>query len=177
MVALHRQGLDPHEITTVFVTNLHVDHFRRLPHLILDGQFNRRVTPLTVVGPAGTARRLTEAMEIMVPGSSAVRRRFRVDVIEIEPGSPHHRRWLAVESWHVNHSMQGGPFLSHRLSYADRSIAHTGDTAWTDDLINVAAGTDLLIAEAYFWYKNIPYHLRHAELLAYNDHLNSDQRS
>src|SRR6476619_4556965 len=45
-----------------------------------------------------------------------------------------------------------------------RTIAYTGDTAWTDTLIDVADGTDLLIAEAYFWDKPVPYHLRHADL-------------
>jgi ribonuclease BN (tRNA processing enzyme) len=46
-----------------------------------------------------------------------------------------------------------------------RTIAYTGDTAWTDTLIDVADGTDLLIAEAYFWDKPVPYHLRHADLV------------
>ena len=49
---------------------------------------------------------------------------------------------------------------------AARSIAYTGDTAWTESLIAAAADADLLIAEAYYYDKAIPYHLRHADLAA-----------
>jgi ribonuclease BN (tRNA processing enzyme) len=45
-------------------------------------------------------------------------------------------------------------------------IGYTGDTAWTDALIHVAAGADLLIAEAYHWDASVPYHLSHADLSA-----------
>src|SRR6476646_11297921 len=58
------------------------------PQLILDGQFRRRTAPLTVAGPQGLAARLTDAMEVMFPGSSTVRRRFGVHVIELDPADP-----------------------------------------------------------------------------------------
>ena len=78
--ALKRLGLDPGEVAAVVVSHLHGDHFGGLPFLILDGQFSRRSRSLRVVGPPGTARRLTDAMECLFPGSSAVSRRFGVDV-------------------------------------------------------------------------------------------------
>src|SRR5207248_9681446 len=40
------------------------------------------------------------------------------------------------------------------------------DTAWTPAIAEAAAGTDLLIAEAYYWDKAVPHHLRHADLAA-----------
>ena len=46
-------------------------------------------------------------------------------------------------------------------------IGYTGDTAWTGALTEVAAGADLLIAEAYYRDKPVPYHLRHADLVAH----------
>lgn len=71
---------------TTVVSHLHADHYGGLPSLILDGQFNRRVSPLTIAGPIGTADRLTAALEVMFPGSSTVQRRFEVNVIELQPG-------------------------------------------------------------------------------------------
>jgi hypothetical protein len=53
---------------------------------------------------------------------------------------------------------------------AGRVIAYTGDTAWTD-AITAAAGADLLIAEAYYRDKDIPYHLRLADLQAHRGRL------
>jgi len=65
LTALKRCGLDPGEVTTVFVSHLHGDHFGGLPFLILDGQFSGRSQTLTVVGPPGTAARLHAATECL----------------------------------------------------------------------------------------------------------------
>ncbi|GAB3909515.1 hypothetical protein GCM10029964_111200 [Kibdelosporangium lantanae] len=140
LVALRRQGLDPGEVAAVFVSHRHVDHFGGLPHLVLDGQFNRRTAPPTVVGPPGIAGWLAEAMEVMFPGSSTVRRRFAVEVVELEPGAgPTAVGAVAARAWQVNHGMTGDPFLGLRLEVAGRTIGYTGDTAWTDALVDVAA--------------------------------------
>jgi ribonuclease BN (tRNA processing enzyme) len=66
----------------VLVSHLHGDHFGGLPFLVLDGQFRRRTEDLTVVGPVGTGTRLEQAMEALYPGSTGVRRRFDVHVVE-----------------------------------------------------------------------------------------------
>lgn len=63
------------------------------------------------------------------------------------------------------------PALLLRLDLADRIIAYTGDTAWTGAIAEAAADADLLIAEAYYRDKNIPYHLRLADLHAHLDQL------
>jgi len=168
LTALKAQRLDPNAIDAVVLSHLHVDHFGGVPLLILDGQFTRRTTPLTVAGPAGTAQRLAEAMEVMFPGSSTVQRRFSVTVLELDPAAPTTVAGATIRSWPTKHGIPG---LAHRLSLGGTTLAYTGDTAWTDALTELAAGTDLLIAEAYFWDKPVPYHLRHADLLEHKDQL------
>ena len=65
----------------------------------------------------------------------------------------------------------GAPPLVLRLSLAGRAIAYTGDTAWTGAITEAAAEADLLIAEAYYRDKNIPYHLRLADLDTHRDQI------
>jgi ribonuclease BN (tRNA processing enzyme) len=168
--ALRRLGLDPGEIAAVFVSHLHGDHFGGLPFLILDGQFSRRTRPLTVVGPPGLAARLTEAMECMFPRSSTAARRFAVEVAELEPGSTSTASGVTVRAWGGDHP-SGAPALLLRLRLAGKTIAYTGDTAWTAAIAEAAADADLLIAEAYYRDKNVPYHLRLADLDAHRDQL------
>jgi ribonuclease BN (tRNA processing enzyme) len=169
--ALRRCGLDPGGIGAVFVSHLHGDHFGGLPFLILDGQFAGRVSPLVVVGPAGTGQRLTEAMECMFPGSSRVRRRFAVEVTELRPGDPAAVvAGVRARAFPASHP-SGAPALILRLTVGGRVIAYTGDTAWTPAIAQAAAGADLLIAEAYYWDKAVPHHLRHADLAAHRDDL------
>jgi len=168
--ALKRLGLDPGQIAAVFVSHLHGDHFGGLPFLILDGQFSRRTRPLTVAGPPGIARRLAGAMECMFPGSSTTARRFGIDTVELNPGAASVVSGVTVSAWEGDHP-SGAPALLLRLDLAGKTLAYTGDTAWTNALVDAAADADLLIAEAYYRDKNIPYHLRLADLDAHRDRL------
>ncbi len=171
LVALKRQGIDPNTVGAALLSHLHVDHFGGLPQLILDGQFRRRVAPLTVAGPVGTVERLTAALELMFPGASAVRRRFDVDVVELRPDTASTRIGNAVvQAVEVDHGMPT-PSLSLRVEVAGKTIGYNGDTAWTDALIDLASGSDVFIAESYFWDKPVPYHLRHADLATHRNQL------
>ncbi len=170
--ALKACGLNPGEIGTVFISHLHGDHFGGLPFLILDGQFSRRASPLTVAGPPGTAGRLRQAMETSFPGSSGARRGFGVEVIELAPGSAAAVNGIEVNSWEVDHP-SGAPPLALRLSVGSTTIAYTGDTAWTENLAAAADDADLLIAEAYYYDKAIPYHLRYTDLVTHRASLAS----
>ena len=172
LAALHGASLDPGEIAAVFVSHLHGDHFGGLPFLILDGQFTRRARPLTVTGPPGTGRRLAEAMECLFPGSSTASRRFAVEVVELAPGGTVTVAGVRASGWQVDHP-SGAPPLAVRLGLGGRVIGYTGDTAWTGALLEVADGADLLIAEAYRMEAQVPYHLRHADLLGHREQLNS----
>jgi ribonuclease BN (tRNA processing enzyme) len=170
LTALKRLGLAPDRIAAVFISHLHGDHFGGLPFLVLDGQFSRRTRPLSIAGPPGIARRLTSLMECMFPGSSAVPRRFGVDVIELVPGATSMVRGVKVSTWEADHP-SGAPALLLRLGLAGKAIAYTGDTAWTGAVVEAAAGADLLVAEAYYRDKNVPFHLRYRDLEAHRDAL------
>jgi ribonuclease BN (tRNA processing enzyme) len=172
--ALRRCGLDPAELAGVFVSHLHGDHVGGVPFLILNAQFSGRTSPLPVIGPRGTGRRLAGLMEAMFPGSSAVRRRFAVDVTELGPGQSVTAAGVRAEAFAADHPAgEDGPSLALRLTLAGRVIGYTGDTAWTGTLARVAAGTDLLIAEGYYRSKRVPYHLRHDDLVEHRAELAS----
>jgi ribonuclease BN (tRNA processing enzyme) len=172
LTALRRCGLDPGDIGAVFLSHLHGDHFGGLPFLILDGQFSRRSRPLVVAGPPGTARRLAEAMECLFPGSSQIQRGFQLEVAELEPGHNTDVATTRIQAWQASHP-SGAPALILRLTIGGKVIAYTGDTAWTPAIGDAAHGADLLIAEAYYYDKAVPYHLRHADLVAHRARLNS----
>jgi ribonuclease BN (tRNA processing enzyme) len=166
LAALKTIGLDPGEIAAIFVSHLHGDHFGGLPFLLLDGQFSRRAAPLVIAGPPGIGRRLGEAMECLFPGSSTAPRRFATEALELTPGSTTTVSGVTVTTWEADHP-SGAPALILRLHLADRTLAYTGDTAWTGAIAEAAANADLLIAEAYYRDKHVPYHLSQADLRAH----------
>jgi ribonuclease BN (tRNA processing enzyme) len=164
MVSLRRFEIDPNTIDSVFLTHLHGDHFGGLPFYILDAQLvSRRRTPLFVAGPPGLAKRLPEAMEAFFPGSSNVKRKFDIELREMEPRVPLSVGAVRVTPFVVLHP-SGDNAFSLRIEVGGKIITCSGDTEWTDELGEAARGADLLIAEAYYYEKRVPFHLDYRTL-------------
>jgi ribonuclease BN (tRNA processing enzyme) len=164
LIAMRKYGIDPNRIDTVFVSHLHGDHFGGLPFLILDAQFyGRQTTPLTLVGPPGFRDRLTQAMELFFPGSSTVERRFTTEIHEIDAAETAVINGVKVTAYLVEH-VCGAPPFALRFVCDEKVLAYTGDTEWTENLLAVGRGADLLIAEALFFGRRVKYHLDYASL-------------
>lgn len=148
LTALRQQQLDPNLIEAVLVTHLHGDHFGGLPFLVLDGQFRGRTRDLTVAGPPGTGARLHEAMEALFPGSSRVSRRFAVHVLEHADRRSLELGPLRVTPHEVRHA-SGAPAYALRVDGDGASMAYSGDTEWTDTLLDAADGAELFLCEGY----------------------------
>ncbi|HEB97403.1 MAG TPA: MBL fold metallo-hydrolase [Sedimenticola thiotaurini] len=165
LIALKAKEVAINSIRTIFITHFHADHFGGIPFLILDAQFfSKRRGPLTIAGPRGLAEWYQRAMETAFPGSSTTKLRFELSLVELEPMVMTTVDGVTVRPFSVNHGVPGGPFHAYRFEVEGRSIAYTGDTEWTDNLIEAGAGVDLLIAEAYFFEKKIKLHLDYQTL-------------
>jgi ribonuclease BN (tRNA processing enzyme) len=166
LVAMKRAGVDPGGIGCIALTHLHGDHFGGLPFLILDGQFSRRTRPLAVAGPPGVQARVEAAMEVFFPGSSAAARRFDTAFLELTARVPAALGPATVTAFPAVHA-SGAPSYALRVEYGDRVVAYSGDTEWTEDLVEAARGADVFVCEALFFDRKIRYHLDHATLLAH----------
>src|SRR5215207_220948 len=164
LVAMKRARVDPSGIGHVIVSPLHGDHFGGLPFLVLDGQFSQRVQPLRIAGPPGVRERVESAMEVFFPGSTTVTRRFEVGYSELGDRIPVRVGPVTVTPYAVDHA-SGAPAHALRVEYGGKVIAYSGDTAWTDALIDVARGADLFICECYSFDKDVRYHLAYRRLL------------
>jgi ribonuclease BN (tRNA processing enzyme) len=164
LIAMRRFGVDPLAIDAVILSHLHGDHFGGVPFLILDGQFTRRTRPLVVAGPPGVEARVREAMEVFFPGSSRIERRFDVRYAELADRVMLPVGSVSVTPFGVVHA-SGAPPFALRVAGGGKTVAYSGDTEWTDSLIDAARDADLFIAEAYFFDKAVKFHLDLATLL------------
>jgi ribonuclease BN (tRNA processing enzyme) len=170
LIAMRRFGVDPQAVDTVILSHLHGDHFGGVPFLILDGQFKRRTRPLLVAGPPGVEKRVREAMEVFFPGSTRIVRKFETRFVEladrvaVEVGPVH------VTGYEVSHA-SGAPLFALRITGEGKVVTYTGDTEWTESLVDAARGADLFIAEALSYDKRIRYHLDLATLLEHRSRL------
>lgn len=168
--AMKRAGVDPSLVDAVVVSHLHGDHFGGLPFLILDAQFSRRTRPLVVAGPPGLAARLRDAMEVLFPGSSTVERKFAVVPIELPERVPTPVADASVTAYPVVHP-SGAPAFALRLTLGERVIAYSGDTEWTDTLVEAAHAADVFVCEAYHVDRHVRFHLDYRTLVAHRDAL------
>jgi ribonuclease BN (tRNA processing enzyme) len=65
----------------------------------------------------------------------------------------------------------GAPPYALRIEYGGKVIAYSGDTEWSENLIDAVRETDLFVCEAYFFDKRIKYHLDYRTLLDQRERL------
>ena len=165
LIAMKKLGIAQNEIQAILITHFHADHFGGLPFFMLDSQFfSKRTQPLSIAGPHGLEAWWERVMETAFPGSSKIRQRFELTLTELKAGVAADVCGLRVTPQLVSHGNPGGPFFALRVEAEDRVIAYTGDTEWTDTIIEAAKSADLFIAEAYFRDKKVPLHLDLATL-------------
>jgi len=168
LVAMKQLGIALNDIQTILITHFHADHFGGLPPFVLDAQFfSKRKAPLTIIGPHELNLSFVRAMETAFPGSSQTKPKFPLQLLELAEHQSVEINNLHVTPHLVKHGQTGGPFFAYRIESEGRVLAYTGDTEWTDSLIDVGKDADLFIAEAYFREKRVPLHLDLATLEAH----------
>lgn len=158
LIALKRDGIDASSIGWVVLSHLHGDHFGGLPWLILDGQFSHRTQRLVITGPPDTGERFRQAFDALYPGGREAERPFEVEVVEMNERSPQRVGPAMVTSFEVVHTPAANPHAL-RIEYGGKVIAYSGDTEWTDALLEVADGADLFVCECQEFDREVPGHL------------------
>lgn len=157
MQRLVQAGFPMNAVTKLFVTHLHSDHVVDVPDLMLtpwSAQPERKV-PLEVWGPHGTRdmmRHLQEAFAFDIRMRGDVDETFSPDGIrvvahDIREGKVYERNGVTVTAFLVTHGLVK-PSYGYRIDYGGRSVALSGDTSPSDNLVAFCKGVDVLIHEA-----------------------------
>lgn len=144
------------EVRNVFLTHLHSDHIIGLPDLFLTGWGAQgRKTPLRVWGPSGTAQmmdHMQKAFEFDIRIRRDVDEKFvkegiMVSSTDIKEGVVFEEDGVKVTAFLVDHRPIE-PAFGYRVDYGGRSVAMSGDTRFSENLIAFARGVDVLVHEA-----------------------------
>jgi ribonuclease BN (tRNA processing enzyme) len=164
LIAMKKYGVSPATIDTILVSHLHGDHFAGIPFFILDAQFSRRAAPLTIAGPPGIEARVRATMEALFPKSSEMIQRYPIHYRELMPSVITRIASVGIIAETVEHP-SGAPSYALRVECAGRIIAYSGDTQWTDALLQIADGADLFICECFYYDKTVRYHIDYQSLI------------
>lgn len=163
--AMKRAGTDRNGIKFILLTHFHADHCGGVPPFVLDAQFlARRTEPLIIAGPPGLADWYQRAMELAFPGSAAAKRKFDVRLVELEAGEEKTIEGVRLTPFPVRHGTPEGAFFGYRIECEGRVLAYSGDSEWTDSLIEIGRDADLFICECYLFDSQAPLHLNYATL-------------
>ena len=148
LVAMRKLGIDRGAIDVVLLTHFHADHFGGVPFFILDAQLNvKRTRPLILAGPPGLRDWYGRACALAFPGERVLP--FPLDIREVEIGRANVIGALSVTPFHVVHDDRAGPCLAYRIEAGGKVLCYSGDTEWTDALLEAARGADLFVCECY----------------------------
>lgn len=149
LIGLNRMGLDANEVSTIFISHLHGDHFAGLVWWMLHSQhIAKRTAPLTVVGPAGIGARFVTAAEALFPGSTGVKPRYPTHYVELAREQPTTVGPISVTPFEVSHP-SGAPSYALRFDIGGRILSFTGDSEWVESLVPAGRGADLYIMECF----------------------------
>jgi ribonuclease BN (tRNA processing enzyme) len=172
MVALNKAGIGRNGLSTLLFTHFHGDHFGGLPAFLLDAQFvSRRKEPLTIAGPVGIEHRTLHALDADFPGAATNVWRFPITYVEVTPEQPATLSGFAITAFTMVHDERAGPCQGYRLEAGGKVFAFSGDTAWTEALIPLAAGADALLVECYAYDIRLENHLDYKTLAAHRAEL------
>lgn len=171
MSAFPRLGITAADVTKVFFTHLHSDHVVDLPALLLYPWASQgRSAPLQVWGPAGT-RQMAEHLVKAFAFDLRVRQAdehfpaggVELKATDVKEGVAYQANGVTVRAFLVDH----GPVApaGYRIDYAGHSVAISGDTMPSENLVKQATGVDVLIHELGRWKKDPALNGRPDELM------------
>jgi ribonuclease BN (tRNA processing enzyme) len=103
-------------------------------------------------------------MEVLFPGSWSARREFRVEALELAERAATRVGPVRVAAFPVVHP-SGAPAYALRCEIGGTVVTYSGDTEWTDVLVEAASGADVFVCEAYTFAKPVKYHLSYTTLI------------
>jgi ribonuclease Z len=146
------------QINALFLTHLHSDHVVGIPDVWLTGWipavYGRRSSPFYVFGPGGTvemAENLSKAFFWDITTRSKENNKADSGAIitarDIKEGFVWEKNGVKVIPFTVRHATFIDSALGYKIEYAGHSVILSGDTRYSENLVQYAKEADVIVHE------------------------------
>ena len=150
------------DIDNIFYTHLHNDHINDLPAIIWSNNYGTfRKKSLNVYGPNGFKKYFGTLMKKILKPEKLI---YSIKVKEMKNGSiikipiknksnnknsiiNQKNNYIIIKSVKSKHTESS---VSYRIEYNNKSIVYSGDTDYSNEIIEISKNADLLILECSF---------------------------
>ena len=154
-IRLSQMNVNLSSVNNIFFTHLHSDHIVGFPDVLMTGWVYQREKTLNIFGPSGTKNfvdniknafnedikiRLEKPEELKMPG-------LKTYVKEISDGLVYRSKNVEVHAINVDHGGGVEHAYGYKINYKDKSVVISGDTNYSEELVNAATDVDILIHE------------------------------
>jgi ribonuclease Z len=140
-----RAVADPAEISAIYISHGHADHYFGIPALLGRMWEDGRTKPLTIFSQAYVLEYVRQALELGYKGLAA-RYKFPIEYRAVEAGRTEQFEGLALDFAASRHA---APNLAVRIKAGERAFCYSGDGMFTDETKALFAGADLVAHEAF----------------------------
>jgi len=175
LLALKRAGFDPQRLDAILLSHLHGDHFGGIAFFFLEYLYIQpRLEPLVIAGPPGTEFKVRALFQLMYGGGTDDKEIPPTRFVVLQPDEPADVNGIAVAPFRVPHQSDAVS-LGLKVTYDGKRILFSGDSLWTESLIEHARGVDLFLCECSFYRQQPGMHVNYQALTANLDRLHCKQ--
>jgi ribonuclease BN (tRNA processing enzyme) len=174
--ALKRSRISAADLDFVLISHLHGDHFAGLPFLMLEYMWETpRKRNLTIAGPRHLEQRTRALFHNMYPGMNEHPLMRKIKFVELEAGRTKRVGPARVATIRTPHT-KPDVSLALRITIGGKSLAFSGDSGWTDELVRISASAGLFLCECtYFQTAHLDFHLNYPIIERNHDRFTADR--
>ncbi|MHA1978953.1 MAG: amino acid kinase family protein [Candidatus Hodarchaeales archaeon] len=164
--ALKSSKIITSSIDWILISHFHGDHINGIPYLLLELSFQtKRTKPLKIIGPSGIEEQVNQLFSALYKNEATKTLPFKLTFHEVSPTTPFKEENIRISAFSMNHTPEAlGYRITSNYDKKIRTIAYTGDTGWTENLIPLIKNSQLAILECNYYNTEFLTHLNWSEI-------------